>query len=973
MSLAFVAGQRWISNPEPDLGLGIILEAENRRVVIAFPAVEEERTYAAAAAPLSRVQFQVGDEISVPDQGRLVVTDHQEHNGCIVYMAEDEDGQIHPVPEQILSAVISLNGPKERMLAGQLEHPKRFELRAATLEQGNATRAANTFGLLGPRVQLLPHQLFLAREIASRPQPRALLADEVGLGKTIEAGLIVHQLLLMERAQRVLLLVPDSLVHQWLVEMLRRFNLQFSVLDETRCALGAEDEEDNFFAMDELEDEPDASALAAMEGADNPFESAQLVLCSLDWLTDDIQRREQALAAGFDVLVVDEAHHLHWQEDGDVSAEYRCVEQFAEQTPAVLLLTATPENTGIEGHFARLRLLDPARFPSLEHFREEQQGYEDISNLIQGLLDTPEASLADSDFIAALARYLPEAQIATLKKASSSEQREAAVRDLLDRFGTGRLLFRNTRSSVGGFPQRQLMPHPLPAPEGYRNAAPDSVNDLLRPEQVLGDDWLSTDPRVAWLEKWLLQMEDEKVLLICAQADTAQDLELYLRLRRGIASAVFFEGLSLVERDRAAAYFADPEDGAQLLVCSEIGSEGRNFQFAQHLVLFDLPWHPDLLEQRIGRLDRIGQQGDIQLHVPFYENSPQALMLRWYEQALGIFDAPCTVGDAMVKAFGHSLQALLLQPAPAASEVDTLFNQARETVAELRDNLSRGRNRLLELNSCKPLEAAELVAQLEAEQRSDALANYLDIFADQFGLEHEEHSENAVILRPGDHMQIEALPHLPEEGLTGTFDRQRALSREDMVYLSWEHPLLRSAMDVIMTSDFGSASLCTLPVKGLKSGTLLLEVFFNPSLNAPAWLQLQRQLPGHCLRLVIDDQHRDLSQAVAHSKLNQLCKGVKKTLAPALLRQVREPLGKMIQHLEALAQTASGQWQQQALENYRQERDEERQRLENLSQRNPDIDAATLASFDSDTERGEQALSSLQLNMAALRLAVVSN
>ena len=84
--------------------------------------------------------------------------------------------------------------------------------------------------------------------------------------------------------------------------------------------------------------------------------------------------------------------------------------------------------------------------------------------------------------------------------------------------------------------------------------------------------------------------------------------------------AAFHEGLTLVQRDRSAAWFADP-DGARLLICSEIGSEGRNFQFCHHLVMFDLPQHPDQLEQRIGRLDRIGQESDVEIHVPVVAGS----------------------------------------------------------------------------------------------------------------------------------------------------------------------------------------------------------------------------------------------------------------------------------------------------------------------------------------------------------------
>ena len=235
MPETFYPGQRWISTPEPDLGLGIILEAANRRVVIAFPAAEEERTYAADRAPLSRVQFQPGDEINVPELPPMTVEDVQEHNGCLVYFAADNNGELQPIPEQILSAQIQLHSARDRLLAGQLDHTKRYELRVSTLEQRNRARANHSRGLLGPRVELLPHQFYIARNVAQRHQPRVLLADEVGLGKTIEAGLILHQQLLEERIQRVLILVPDSLVHQWLVEMRRRFNLNFSIFDEARC------------------------------------------------------------------------------------------------------------------------------------------------------------------------------------------------------------------------------------------------------------------------------------------------------------------------------------------------------------------------------------------------------------------------------------------------------------------------------------------------------------------------------------------------------------------------------------------------------------------------------------------------------------------------------------------------------------------------------------------------------------------
>src|SRR5690606_14407009 len=102
--------------------------------------------------------------------------------------------------------------------------------------------------------------------------------------------------------------------------------------------------------------------------------------------------------------------------------------------------------------------------------------------------------------------------------------------------------------------------------------------------------------------------------------------------------------MRLLERDRAAAFFADHETGSQALICSEIGSEGRNFQFVHHLVLFDLPFNPDLLEQRIGRLDRIGQTEIIRIYAPCLQNSAQAVMLHWYHDGLNALEKICPAG-----------------------------------------------------------------------------------------------------------------------------------------------------------------------------------------------------------------------------------------------------------------------------------------------------------------------------------------
>ncbi|MDR6354456.1 hypothetical protein Q3H58_001127 [Pseudomonas psychrotolerans] len=492
-----------------------------------------------------------------------------------------------------------------------------------------------------------------------------LLADEVGLGKTIEAGLVIHRQLLSGRASRVLILVPENLQHQWLVEMRRRFNLEVALFDAERF-------------------------MASEEG--NPFEDAQLALVSLDWLVRDEKAQDAAFAAGWDLLVVDEAHHLVWHPEG-ASREYSLVEQLGEVIPGVLLLTATPEQLGQDSHFARLRLLDPSRFHDFAAFQQESQHYRPVAEAVQELLDAGALSPAAQDAIGGFLGQEGEALLSAAA-AGDADARARLVRELLDRHGTGRVLFRNTRAAVKGFPERELHAHALPFPDAYLDEGV-MPGQSLQPETEFApeddnDRWWRHDGRVEWLIDTLKALKPHKVLVICARMETALDLEDALRLKSGIPATVFHEGMSILERDRAAAYFADEEFGAQVLICSEIGSEGRNFQFAHHLVLFDLPAHPDLLEQRIGRLDRIGQRHTIQLHVPYLEGSRQERQFQWYHQALNAFLATSPTGSALQARFASELEEQLAGGDEATWQA--LLEQGAQARAALEAELHNGRD-----------------------------------------------------------------------------------------------------------------------------------------------------------------------------------------------------------------------------------------------------------------------------------------
>ena len=953
----FITGQRWVSNTESEAGLGIVVDAGNRRVTISFPAIGEQRTYAADNAPLSRVLYNVGDRIRSADGDFLEVLEVREEGGYITYIGRDQQ----TLEELDLDSFVQFSKPQDRLFAGQIDKLSRFELRQQTLEHNHRHQQGPALGLLGARVQLLPHQLYIGHEVANRHAPRVLLADEVGLGKTIEAGLIIHQQLVSGRAGRVLVVVPDSLVHQWLVEMLRRFNLMFTILDEERCKALTGDGEGG-------EDEEGGS-----NNDQNPFESAQLVLCNLSFLAGNSERLQQASAAGWDLMVVDEAHHLQWSEQ-QASPEYQCIETLAKAVAGLLLLTATPEQLGIESHFARLRLLDPDRYYDLQKFCDEESDYQRVSELVEQLTASDLADkLSQSSLLKReLQHYLGDQANELLEALNSEDNQQAVdevVRSLLDRHGTGRVLFRNTRDAVAGFPERRLNPYKLPAPAEYLNRLDGAdIQSRLKPEILLKESWLALDPRVKWLVDWLGENRDQKVLVICAQATTAEQLEGHLNIRCGVRSALFHEGMSLVQRDRAAAYFADEDDSAQVLICSEIGSEGRNFQFARHLVMFDLPLNPDLLEQRIGRLDRIGQRHCVQIHVPFYDNSPQMTLLRCYHDGLNAFERVCPVASAIYSQFGEQLHACLLDSNSA--DVDKLVADTRVATEAALYEFQQGRDRLLEISSCHPQKAEQVVEQLMEAESPRQLETYMEQVFDQYGVEHNHHSLDALVLEPGDHMAVERFPGLLDDGMTVTFNRNKALSREEMHFLSWEHPMVSGAMEMILGSDFGNTALCTIKLPPLKPGNLLLETTFTLHCSAPKALQVQRYLPVSSLRVVVDSSGRDLSAVLTPEHLQRLGKKVAIATAQELVRQVRPQINQLIERAQTLAGKQQAGLIETALEKMQQLQNRELQRLQALAQVNPNIRREEVEHIEETGEQLAGYLEAAELRLDSLRVAI---
>lgn len=947
----FIPGQRWISDTEPELGLGTVLEVERNAVTLLFIAAEERRTYAKNNAPLTRVRFAPGDAVENTDGESLKITAVEERDGLLAYLGLDEDGAERCWEELDLSAFIQFNKPQERLFNGQIDPESLFVLRHATLLHLGQIEQSPVRGLCGGRTSLIPHQLYIAHEVATRHAPRVLLADEVGLGKTIEAGLILHHQLLTGRTKRALIVAPEPLLHQWLVEMLRRFNLRFSLLDESRCE-EAEFAEDNLFS-----EEP-------------------LVLCGLDFLTRSPLRRQQALEAGWDTLVVDEAHHLQWDKK-QPSPEYQCIAALAEATPSVLLLTATPEQLGKASHFARLRLLDPDRFHNYAQFLDEEKHYESLAHLIDHL--TGDKPLSGSVIVELRAVAAMDKAETLIDRINDPEHSAAARRDLLrlllDRHGTGRILFRNTRATVKGFPERHASAHFLPCPAEYRSPAiRHDPQARLHPESacptLAGSDWWRSDPRVEKLIGILAEIRPDKALIICAKAATAVALEEALRVKAGVRAAVFHERMSIVARDRAAAWFADEEDGARVLVCSEIGSEGRNFQFAHHLILFDLPENPDLLEQRIGRLDRIGQRHAIHIHALVLENTAQAVLFRWYMEGLNAVEHPCPAAQAVWQNLKPELDALLGNP-DAEGEA-ALIEEARSLTTQILRELHEGRDHLLELNSCRPEEALRLVEAIAAFENGATLWDYLEQVFDGYGVNVEEHSEHCYILTPGDNLLIPHFPELSADGVTVTVSRATALAREDMQFLTWEHPLVRGVTDLILGGGHGNTAVSLLRQPAISSGELLLEAIFLLECPAPRLLQVGRFLPPTLIRVLVNDELRDLAARLPFESFRPTGQIIDRMHAAELVRNQRKTLVKMLQAADRYAQKQAPALVSAASQRMLETLSGELKRLAALKKINPSVRAEEVEHLRQRIIDTHGYLQSAQLRLDAVRVILTA-
>ena len=932
----YIPGQRWVSEAEPELGLGTVLRCDDRAVQVLFAKSGVLRNYSSHGAPLARAAFRVGQRIA----GRnisFVVERIDLRDGLLVYSGEKRE-----LAEGQLDDEQSLSQADARLISARIDKPHHYELRKQVLLGRAAARRSDAWGILSARVDLLPHQLGVVAACMEREHPRALLADEAGLGKTIEAGMLVARMLAAGRAARVLILLPEALLVQWFVEMRRRFQLAFAIIDEERC-----------------------TAVAAADPAQNPFEDEQLAIASVAWLGRDGRRRDQALAAGWDMLVVDEAHHLEWTPEA-ASPEYQVVEALARIAPSVVLLTATPEQLGRRAHFARLRLLDPARFDDLERYLTEAEGYASLSPVAARIASGE--PLDGEEREALCARFPHDPALQALVDAYP-QSADALLSALIDRHGTGRVMFRNRRDSVGGFPGRQLEIEA--AADTDASAQPkllaefeDDMRGAAAEPRTLD---YSDDPRIEWLVRLLGAHRDDKFLLIATTRAKVEAIDAALRTRTGATVACFHEGMTLLQRDRAAAWFAQ-DGGARLLLCSEIGSEGRNFQFAHRLVLWDLPLDPDLVEQRIGRLDRIGQRHPVALHVPSLPGTAQEAIVRWHAEGTRVLRECPADGRELLRRFGADLTRIARSHAETGEsddpELDDLVSKTAAAHADLSADIRAGRDRLLEL-AARHVGGKALLQALHAADGDESSHALMQQCFEPFGVHAEDLGDGSILLDP-EFLSTDALPGFTDGPRRATFDRALALAREELDLLRMDHPLIVGAFDLLLAGEFGNASF--LVDSALPARSVLLEALYVVECVADVRLDVPRFLPPMPLAVCVDSRlaPRDYAPSIP-----SLARARERSLDVSRYRRyLGQLVPPMLEAADALAAERARDITGTAVEEARSVLEARLQRLRALAAINASVTPAEIAATESTRDRTLSALANARPRLDAVRMAV---
>ena len=522
-----------------------------------------------------------------------------------------------------------------------------YHLKALLTQQGLLS-AANF------QITPLPHQILAVDFVLGKFRPRALIAEEVGLGKTIEAAMIYEELKLRHQAKRVLIITPAGLTRQWQDEFKQKFGEQFVVMD--RPLFAAMREIHGQSANIWLEHEQVITSLDFIKP-----KKINLTLSAKEQARREVHNRdvfEHLIAANWDMVIIDEAHKLSKEDDGSETARYKIGEALAASVPVFLLLTATPHQ-GKPGKFLHLlNLVDPYGFTQVEDLRPEKVSQVVWRTQKRAAVDVQKKPLFKQRItdIYPVDTSRPEFDLERKLYEEVSEYVGENYNRALGRndraFGFLMILFQRMLTSstqaisdsldkrlkkLSGWQESIVKTNEngengdFDEDKAEDEDAQDLLNELIEVTGVLNHVELSREieiiKRLLDLARRVLKGTDAKTVALLDIIDEVRRREgpstKFLLFTEFVATQVAITnflkgmgykvvcihgGMNQTERIVARQDFAAD---AQFMISTDAGGEGVNLQFCHVMVNYDLPWNPAKLEQRIGRLDRIGQEHNV--------------------------------------------------------------------------------------------------------------------------------------------------------------------------------------------------------------------------------------------------------------------------------------------------------------------------------------------------------------------------
>ncbi len=756
-----------------------------------------------------------------------------------------------------LEEVERVDSPLDRAARGQWDEPWRFELRmlAARLLTGNqAGQLSNS------RTEILPHQIFTAHRVVASPRRRFLLADEVGLGKTVEAGMIWQALNQRGQAQRTLIVTPAGLTTQWQEEMAEKFGATFQI-----------------FGRDFLAVNPRVWGYQAQ------------AIASLDRLKRAEHKRVLLENRKWDLIIFDEAHRLSAMDYGARKVEktqnYKLAEELrtGNYCDALLLLTATPHQ-GEENH---------SRFKNLLALLEDDVDYGDLfeedlftangggRKYAELVIRTPKRDVTDAQgrkvfkgrqthrmpfamkpdedrFYKAVAEYIRTGYDQLDRLHDPTRRRAAGF--LLTTFQ--KLNASSTAAIKSALRTRLLRLQGQLADLPEEEREPEEIDDRYEGEyeeeavlkddrEILGDEIGTLETLLAMPVKRdrkldeLLKLTDliatesargdeEKVLIFTEYRKTQEFLVAELEKKYGKGSVVVIHGSLKLERldereqDAEALWTPFARDGAlvaattkrtsqrlfrdhpkvRFLVSTEAGGEGINLQFCHVCINYDLPWNPMRVEQRVGRVYRYGQDKVVQVYHLFNKATIEELVQSCFEDRLSrSAKAIAGVTGEEVEEIKAALSGQLeseIDPAKVYQRAMVEGNLNKQTQQEIADAVDRAK-RAYEIATRSLFRDVSSYSfdKYQRELATDLSLDDLRRFTERFL------SANRRALQRKDQFcefivpDVLKTPGLPDRVRTATFDRDVAIKRADATFLALGHPVVDAMLKFVGEYDFG--------------------------------------------------------------------------------------------------------------------------------------------------------------------------